>query len=406
MNVLFISPGYPAEMADFTRGLAQCGARVTGLGEHPVHALPEKVRHALADYIQVPTLVDAGAVISRVQEHASRHGVDRVECLWEPFMMLAAQLREALEIGGMGTAQTELFRDKEKMKSALDAAGLRTPRHTTAVGGDAIRAAANKIGLPAVVKPIAGAGSANTHGVHDEAGLARAIADVGERREVSVEEFIDGEEYTFDTVCRDGEILYENIAWYRPKPMIGRAEEWISMQTVNLRDIDKPQFAAGRELGRKVIEALGFRTGFTHMEWFLTPSGEAVFGEIGGRAPGGRSVDLMNFTHDFDIYTGWAEAVTGRPFSQEATARYNAIAVFKRARGQGRICAIHGLDSLRRRFGEHIVVEDLLPIGAQRRDWKQTLIGDGYLVVRHPELATALEMADTVGRELLLDARP
>jgi len=405
MNVLFISPGYPAEMADFSRGLARCGARVTGLGEHPAQALPAAVRHALTDYVQVPTLVDTDAVVARVLDHASRSPIQRVECLWEPFMTLAAQLREALDIGGMHTVQTELFRDKSKMKRALDAAGLRTPRHKTATGAEAIRAAAASIGLPLVVKPIAGAGSANTHEVREDESLTAAIADVGEQREVSVEEFIEGEEFTFDTVCSNGRILYENIAWYRPKPIIGRATEWISMQTVNLRDIDRPQFAAGRELGRQVLEALDFRTGFTHMEWFLTPDGEAVFGEIGGRPPGGRSVDLMNFTHDFDIYAGWAEAVTGQPFTQVASRRYNAAAIFKRARGHGRICAVHGLDELRRRYGRHIVVEDLLPIGAPRRDWKQTLISDGYLIVRHPQLDKTLEIADAVGRELQIDAR-
>jgi len=391
-------------MADFSRGLAQCGARVIGLGEHPVEALPAKARHALADYIRVPTLVDTDAVIARVREFASRDRIERVECLWEPFMTLAAQLREALDIGGMHTTQTELFRDKEKMKQALDAAGLRTPRHARAAGEAAIRDAAARIGLPLVIKPIAGAGSAHTHPVRDAAELDAAIADVGGQRQVSVEEYIEGEEYTFDTVCSGGSILFENIAWYRPKPIIGRAVEWISMQTVNLRDIDKPAFSVGRELGRRVLEVLGFRTGFTHMEWFLTPQGEAVFGEIGGRAPGGRSVDLMNYTHDFDIYVGWAEAVTGQRFTPVAARRYNSAAIFKRARGQGRISAVHGLEGLRRRYGPHIVVEDLLPLGALRRDWKQTLISDGYLIVRHPQLETTLEIADAVGRELQLDA--
>ncbi|MGI9290154.1 MAG: ATP-grasp domain-containing protein, partial [Gammaproteobacteria bacterium] len=148
MNVLFISPGYPPEMTEFGRGLAQCGARVIGLGEHPVQELPGKVRNALADYIQVPTLVDSDAIISSVRRYHSHAGIDRVECLWEPFMTLAAQIREAIGVGGMHTAQTELFRDKEKMKQALDAAGLRTPRHTTATGADAIRVAAAEIGMP------------------------------------------------------------------------------------------------------------------------------------------------------------------------------------------------------------------------------------------------------------------
>ncbi|MGB5247214.1 MAG: ATP-grasp domain-containing protein [Woeseia sp.] len=392
-------------MADFTRGLAQCGARVIGLGEHPPNALPAVVQRSLADYLRVPSLVDSDAVLATVRAKAERLSIDRVECLWEPFMTLAAQLREMLEVDGMHTAQTELFRDKKKMKDALDAAGLRTPRNCIATGAEAMRAAAATIGLPLVIKPIAGAGSAHTHEVRDAATLEIAIADVGEHRKVSVEEYIEGEEYTFDTVCANGDILYENIAWYRPKPIIGRNVEWISMQTINLRNIERPELAAGRELGRRVIETLGFQTGFTHMEWFMTPSGEAVFGEIGGRPPGGRSVDLMNYSNDFDIYLGWAQAVTHGEFEQTAHHRYNAAAIFKRARGQGRISAIHGLDGLRQRFGEHIVVEELLPIGAQRRNWRQTLLSDGYLIVRHPELARTLEIADAVGTELQIDAR-
>jgi formate-dependent phosphoribosylglycinamide formyltransferase (GAR transformylase) len=391
-------------MADFTRGLAQCGARVIGLGEHSVDSLPNIVKQSLSDYLRVASLVDNNSVLATVRECAKHTPIDRVECLWEPFMDLAAQLREMLDIGGMHTAQTDLFRDKKKMKDALDAAGLRTPRNQVATGSEAIRSAVETIGMPLVIKPIAGAGSANTHEVRDQASLEIAIADVGEHRKVSVEEYIEGEEYTFDTVCADGNILYENIAWYRPKPIIGRNVEWISMQTVNLRNLDRPELAAGRELGKRVIEALGFRTGFTHMEWFLTPSGEAVFGEIGGRPPGGRSVDLMNYSNDFDIYLGWAEAVTRGEFNQTAHRRYNAAAIFKRARGQGRISAIHGLDSLRHRFGEHIVVEELLHIGEHRRNWRQTLLSDGYLIVRHPELERTLEIADAVGTDLQIDA--
>ena len=391
-------------MADFTRGLAQCGARVIGLGEHSLESLPSSVKQNLSDYLRVASLMDNRAVLATVRESAKHTPIDRVECLWEPFMDLAAQLREMLDIGGMRTVQTELFRDKKKMKDALDAAGLRTPRNRVATGSEAIRAAVESIGLPLVIKPIAGAGSANTHEVRDQASLEVAIADVGEHRKVSVEEYIEGEEYTFDTVCANGKILYENIAWYRPKPIIGRNVEWISMQTVNLRNLDRPELAVGRKLGKRVIEVLGFRTGFTHMEWFLTPSGEAVFGEIGGRPPGGRSVDLMNYSNDFDIYLGWAEAVTRGEFNQTAHRRYNAAAIFKRARGQGRISAIHGLDSLRHRFGEHIVVEELLQIGEQRRNWRQTLLSDGYLVVRHPELEKTLEIADAVGTDLQIDA--
>ena len=94
------------------------------------------------------------------------------------------------------------------------------------------------------------------------------------------------EDAAFDTVCSNGHVLYQNVAWYRPKPLVLAKNPWISMQNIVLRDVSVPLAKPGVELGMQVHEALGFQTGFTHMEWFHTPSGEAVFGEIGARAAG------------------------------------------------------------------------------------------------------------------------
>jgi hypothetical protein len=47
---------------------------------------------------------------------------------------------------------------------------------------------------------------------------------------------------------------------------------------------------------------------------------------------------------------------------------------------------------------------DLLPVGAQRRNWIQTLISDGYVTVRHPDYAKACEIADAFGTDLRMFA--
>mgnify|MGYP004471002301 CR=1 FL=1 len=46
-TVIMLSPGYPAEMAYFTRALATAGARVVGVGDQPPSELPEPARAAL-----------------------------------------------------------------------------------------------------------------------------------------------------------------------------------------------------------------------------------------------------------------------------------------------------------------------------------------------------------------------
>lgn len=404
MNVVMISPGYPAEMSMFARGLATSGATVIGVGDQPETALNPVARDAVTHYVHVGTLTDEAAVIARVAEIAKHVPIDRVECLWEPYMVLAARLREVLGLPGLTVEQTLPFRDKELMKQMVDAAGLRTPRHesTTTVAG--VWAIAERTGFPLIVKPIAGAGSADTYRVDSADELQEILPMLRHVTRVSVEEFIDADEFTYDTICAHGEILFENISRYIPRPLQAMQHEWISPITMALRDTDAPDLQSGRNLGKGVIKALGFRDGFTHMEWYRKWDGEVVFGEIAARPPGARTVDVMNYATDADLFTAWAEAVTRGALTRRIEHRYNAASVFKRAQGLGRITHYEGLDALLARYGEHVAAVDLLPIGAPRRDWRATLTSDGMVIVRHPDLATTTTLAETFGRELQLFA--
>jgi len=403
-KILFLSPGYPSEMPQFVRGLAEVGASVYGVGDQAEGLLPAAVRRALSGYLRVPSLWDEEAVVQAAREWTELGAPDRVECLWEPGMLVAARLREALGAPGLGVERTVPFRDKERMKQVLDAAGIRTPRHQAARSAAAIWEAAERIGFPLIVKPIAGAGSADTHRVENRDELARVVAEVRHVEEVSVEEFVDGEEYTYDAISIGGVPAYHNVAWYRPRPLVARTNEWISPQVVALRHPDQPALARGVEMGRAVLEALGFESGFTHMEWYQKADGEVVFGEIGGRPPGAHQVDQMAFACDFDVFRGWAEAVVHGAFTQPVRRLYNVANVYKRAEGEGRIARVEGLESFKRRHGSAVVWDNLLPVGARRRNWKQTLVSDGFLVIRHPDLATTLAMADEFGREVRLYA--
>jgi biotin carboxylase len=404
VNVLMISPGYPAEMAFFTRGLARAGARVIGLGDQSPDALPPAAREALAHYVHVGSLAADDHVAATVRELARHADIHQVECLWEPYMVLAARLREDLGLPGLTVAQTVPFRDKERMKQLLDAAGLRTPWHTEARTVADVWAAAERVGYPLIVKPIDGAGAADTYRAGSAAELDAVLPMIRHVPQVSVEEFIDGEEFTYDTICAGGQVLVENICQYHPRPLLTKMHEWISPVTLALRDLAEPGLQGGRELGVKVIAALGFRDGFTHMEWYRKADGEVVFGEIGARPPGARTVDVMNYATDADLFTAWAEAVTHGRISSPVTRHYNAASIFKRASGAGRITHYEGLDRLLAEYGDHVVALELLPVGAPRRDWRATLIADGMVIIRHPELPMALEIAQRFAADLRIYA--
>jgi biotin carboxylase len=405
MDVLFLSPGYPPEMPNYVRGLAQVGARVWGVGDSHRDALPVITRRALTGYLQVPRIMDEDDVIRRVKAWLGDRVPDRIEAQWEPLVILAAKLRETLGVPGMSVDTVMGFRDKQLMKERIAAAGLRVPYSARVRSADEARAAAERFGFPLIVKPISGAGSADTYRVDDDAELERVLKLTQHVAEVSVEEFVEGEEFTYDTVCIDGQPAYENVAQYLPRPLVARSHEWISPIICTVRHLDQAPLRPGIALGRKVLKALNMGTGFTHMEWYRKADGEVVFGEIGCRPGGAHLVDQMNFTSDIDLFREWARAVCWKSFEADTRRRYNAAIVFKRAKGEGTIVAREGLEAFHRRFGPAIVWDNLLPVGARRRNWKQTLVSDGFLLVRHPDWATALKIAESAAEDVTLYAR-
>ena len=389
MRVVFLSPRYPPEMRQFTRGLAECGVEVLGVGDGSPDA---ELRRYLSGYLEVPSLFDEDDVIARVHAWLRGREVDQVLASWEPLVVTAARLNERLGLPGMSVDTVRGFRDKQLMKERVAAAGLRVPRAQRVRSVAEVWPAMDVTGYPAIIKPISGAGSADTYKVASAEELSRILPQMRHVAEASCEEFIAGEEYTYDALCIDGVPVYENVIQYLPNALEMRSQEWVSPIMISIRDLDQPHIRKGMELGRGAMKALGMGDGMTHMEWFRTPRDEVVFGEIACRPGGACVVDLMNYTSDIDLFREWARVVTHRRFDATTERKYNVAIVFKRARGQGRISGIVGLTELYDRYRPHIVEDTLLRPGAPRRDWKATLLSDGYLIFRHPDLQTTREM--------------
>ena len=128
MKVVFLSPQFPMEMPEFTRGLAEVGAQVHGVGQSPAASLPQSIRPYLSSYTQVKSLDDVSAALPALR----RIKPDRVECLWEVGVLAAAHLRKELGVAGMSPEDALAFRDKTLMKQRLQKAGLRVPHNARA----------------------------------------------------------------------------------------------------------------------------------------------------------------------------------------------------------------------------------------------------------------------------------
>ena len=404
MRVVFLAPAFPPEMIEYTRGLAEVGATVYGVGDSPREALPARVRPYLHDYLQVPRIMAEDDVMDRVTAWLRGKSIDRVLSNWEPLVILAARLRERWGMPGMSSDIVRGFRDKQLMKERVAAAGLRVPKSRRVRTEKETRDAAEELGYPLIVKPIAGAGSADTYKAETASELDAIIVKMRNVGEASCEEYIEGEEYTFDTVCIRGKPAYENVAQYLPKPLEMRSLEWVSPVIITVRDMHQAKLQGGITLGRKVLSALGMGDGFTHMEWFLTPKGEAIFGEIGCRPGGAHIVDQMNYTSDIDLFREWARVACWGRFEAKAPRKYNVGIVFKRAFGEGHITRIEGLGDWLRTCGDSVVEEKLLRPGTPRRNWKHTLLSDGHVTVRHPDWNEAHRMSFAAATNIRLFA--
>lgn len=404
MKILFLSPAYPPEMQSFTRGLAEAGASVLGVGDTPARGLPPKLRDALDDYLQVPSSLDEADVTQRLERWLRGRWIDRVETNWEVLTLLAADLRERWGLPGMRRDAVDGFRDKVLMRERVAAAGIRVPRSARVKSMEDAWAAAEKVGFPLIFKPVAGAGSADTWAAHTKEEYEKVLKATQHVPEASVEELIEGNEYTYETICSNGVPLYEGCTRYYPNVLEARKKEWISPIIMTLRDRTSPEVADAVAMGKKAIAALGMGSGFTHMEWFRSKTGEAIFGEIACRAPGASMVDLMNYAGDVDLFVEWARAVVEGRVAAPPDQKYHAAIVFCRAKGQGRITRYEGLEAFKAKHKDNIARVDFLPIGAPRRDWRATFLSDGNVVVRHPDHDTTLAMAQEAADTLKIHA--
>ena len=165
--------------------------------------------------------------------------------------------------------------------------------------------------------------------------------------------------------------------------------------------------SAGIELGRGVLD--GARHGRRLHAHGVVPHAErrGVFGEIACRPGGARVVDQMNYTSDIDLFREWARVACWHDVrGLDTTRKYNVGIVFKRAQGPGphhphRRARPSSTTGTARTSS----TDTLLRPGTPRRDWKQTLLSDGFIVVRHPDLATCTAMAEAAGTDIQMYAR-
>lgn len=385
-SVVFVAPFFADTTLRFIDALSRVpGARVALVTQDAPERLPAETRGRLAEVVRVPDALHADALAPTVAAVGRKDGavVDRLLGTLEELQVPLGRVRDRLGIPGMGGDAADRFRDKAKMKSALRAAGVPCARHALATSTAEAAGFAAQSGFPLIAKPPAGSGSRGTHRLTSEAELSALLraSPPTATRPVMLEEFVVGDEFSFDSVSIDGRMVWYSINEYLPGALEVMREPWIQWCVVLPREVDDPRHAGIRPVAERALQVLGMDTGVSHMEWFRRPDGSVAVSEVGARPPGARFTHLISWAHGFDFFDAWARLMVHGAFEPRPRP-YAAGAAYLRAMGEGRVAGVTGLRAVLEALGDLVVEARLPQPGQPTSDGYE---GEGYVILRHAE---------------------
>lgn len=201
--------------------------------------------------------------------------------------------------------------NKYDMRRALSAAGVPCPRFLEA---DSMPTEETLSGFrwPLIVKPTDRSGSRGIFRVETRselrAALDEAMSQSFEKRAI-VEEFIEGREYSCESISFDGE---HHILALTKKYTTG-APHFIETGHDEPSDLPPAQQEVAKDQIRRALDALQIRFGASHAEFRITPDGEVRIIEIGARM-GGDCIgsDLVYLSTGMDFTAMVIDVACGR----------------------------------------------------------------------------------------------
>lgn len=384
LNAAFVAPFYlPATLRFLEAAAGLAGVRLGVVTQEPLERTPASLRQRIAAHVRIEDALSAeGIHVGLRRLSAELGGIDRLLGALEELQVPLGELRDALGITGMGAEAGRNFRDKSLMKDVLRAHGLPCARHALVRDESEATAFSDATGFPLIVKPPAGSGARGTFRVETPAQLRTAIAmsRPSVERPTLVEEFVVGEEHSFDAVSIGGRIVWHSINHYLPSPLEVLREPWIQWCVLLPREVDSPRYEEIRRVAGPALDALGMETGLSHMEWFRRPDGSVAISEVGARPPGAQFVTLISQAHDFDLYRAWTHLQIFDEFDPPSRP-YAAGAAYLRGQGRGPVRRVAGLEEIANDLGP-LCVEWRLPRAGQAQS--ASYEGEGYIIVRHP----------------------
>ncbi len=384
--VIYVCPFFSENTKLFLQALVRMPEiRLGVISQEPQELLPYEVYSRFAGHWLVADCLDTEQLHWAAENLSRRHGkIHRILGPSEQIQVQIAVVRERLGVYGLKAETVRNFRDKDRMKELWRKAKVPCARSVAAHNEGEAWEFVEKVGYPVCVKPIDGAATQSTFRVEDATTLAEVLkaSMLSPERPLQVEEWVTGQEHSFETVSIEGKPIWHSLTRYNPTPLDAMRNPWIQYQVILPREVDSPQYDDIRKAGRAALKALGMKTGLSHMEWFRRADGSVTLGEVAARPPGVQIMPLINRAHDIDFFTGWCRLMIHGVFEPPKERKYAAGCAFLRGMGAGRVRAVHGLEQTLHDLGQLVTDLRVPQVGEPKG---LSYEGEGWLIVRHPE---------------------
>lgn len=384
--VLFAAPFFTENAKRFIHATAALpGVRVGVISQDPIELLSSEIRALIQGHTRVADGLSADDLVRAARDLSAQLGpIHRFLGTIEQIQVPLAEARARLGVPGMSVEVAHNFRDKTRMKEILGAAKIPVARHRLITSEAEAWPFAEEVGLPIVIKPPSGAASQATYRADSRASLGDALraSAPSPDRPTLLEEFVTGDEHSFDAFSLRGGVVFSSVSRYYPTPLEVMENPWMQWVVVLPRELDSPAFDDIRAQGAAALAALGLETGMCHLEWFRKKDGSLVISEVGARPPGAQIATLISRAHGTDCVGAWAQLMVYEELDPLPERIYSTGGAYLRGQGQGVVRAVHGLDIVERDVG-HLITDARLPEVGQAKSLSYE--GEGFVLVRHPE---------------------
>lgn len=383
----------------FARAAAQQGFRPILLSDNP--ARYSYVSQDGLDTLKVDTRNER-TLLDTCHRLAQDAGLAGVTSSSEYFVSIAASIARRLNLAGPSPGSVRACRDKFRQRRRLENAGVPMPAFRCATSVRTAIRGAQYLGLPVIVKPVSGSGSAGVKlcssldevSVHATQLLNQQYNERGApiARRILVESVASGPEYSVETFGLH---------------VIGITQKHLGpLPTFVEIGHDFPARlspAAQRELesiAQQSLVALRLGWGPAHIELRLTESGPQII-EVNPRLAGGFIPELVRLSCGIDLISETIMLALGEQPELTNSCREHTSIRFILSPGDGTLAGVEGLEQAQSIPGI-MDVKLYSPIGTEMRRYGDFRDRVGHVISRGSTYEQAVQAAETAYRAITL----